>query len=414
MLIIWHHKYEYHELDLAQAQLPHGLFGHFPRVFPQNQVDRIFLLLYSAAYQLPVLAAAANDTSYTCFQTNTKTQLKNRTNPVIRTNQNKYWVVFVIVVFTPLSAHRLFFRNINPTSHRLSHLNCIFFLSQVWSGLVQIPKLNMAYPNRSQIDAAARDAQHQLDQIRAQAEQNLAHQSQSHSHFQYQPPAPNTSTSTTTAAANITAPNMDVCPGRDTVSGAHWYGWPECLICVSCFHTFARSGSLAHPQTMPMWNTRVDQDCCCDMYSPRQRGRYISACQNPGNDTTALLEASRVRAQVWEETMLGLARLDSQREAAEADVYMARAMANINAISAQNNAMIDSYSGLDVSFGSSDTRDGWRTDTGNVYHSWNGVVAEREQLEADEYARIAAEAEGEGEEAKRERERLEARWKEFE
>ena len=297
-----------------------------------------------------------------------------------------------------------------PTDSLISTDFFLGFFLKVKSGLVwsgTYTKLNMAYPNRSQIDA-----QHQIDQIRAQAERTLAHQSQS-SHFQYQPPAPNTSTSTTTAAANITAPNMDVCPGRDTVSGAHWYGWPECLICVSCFHTFARSGSLAHPQTMPMWNTRVDQDCCCDMYSPRQRGRYISACQN-GNDTTALLEASRVRAQVWEETMLGLARLDSQREAAEADVYMARAMANINVISAQNNAMIDSYSGLDVSFGSTDTRDEWRTDTGNVYHSWNGVVAEREQMEADEYARMAAEAEGEGEEAKRERERLEARWKEFE
>lgn len=243
----------------------------------------------------------------------------------------------------------------------------------------------MAYPNRSQIDAAALDAQHQLNQIPAQAEQTLT-----------QTPAP------------TTAPNTNTCPGRNTISAATWYGWPECLICLQCFYTFASTGSLAHPSAMPLWGARVEEPSCCDMYSPRQRGRYTAACQS--RNPAELLEASRLRAQVWEETMLGLARLDAL---GDADVYMAGAMAGVLGVSAGANAMMDSYSSIDASFGgSAGDREEWRTDTGNVYGSWNGVLAEREQLEADGYARVAAA--GEGEEARRERERLEVRWKEFE
>ncbi|KAK0625791.1 hypothetical protein B0T14DRAFT_508593 [Immersiella caudata] len=195
--------------------------------------------------------------------------------------------------------------------------------------------------------------------------------------------------STTLATAPLT------CEGRNPVSSTHWYGWPDCCICTHCFTTFAANTPLAY--AMPFQGEFVSSHTTCDLYSPRQRARYLEACKT--RDVEPLLAASRERSVVWQETVGVILGREAERD-------LARAKAQTMDVSAAHNAMIERYSGLKVSFGD-EVRDEWRTDSGGVYSSWNGVVAEREGKEAEELWTEAANLQGGNGELIA---KLEARW----
>lgn len=89
-------------------------------------------------------------------------------------------------------------------------------------------------------------------------------------------------------------------------------------------------------------------------------------------------------------------------------------------VSAGHNALIESFAGMGSSFdddGGDGKREEWRTESGGVYVSWNGVVAEREGEEADMlWAAAVGDGSGDGDDGLDEGEvaRLEARWAEVE
>ncbi|KAK4442539.1 hypothetical protein QBC34DRAFT_444089 [Podospora aff. communis PSN243] len=193
-------------------------------------------------------------------------------------------------------------------------------------------------------------------------------------------------------------PTIPPCQARNPVPNTHWYGWPDCSICPSCFSSFAAPTPLV--PTMPLQNTFFAAHIICDMYSPRQRARYLVACRT--GDVEALLAASRERNAVYQETVGVVLEMEAERD-------LARAKAEIMTVSAGHNAMIERYRGIG-SLGE-ETRDEWRTDSGGVYSSWHGVVTEREGNEADALWERAVGLEGENAELIA---RLEARWAEVE
>lgn len=193
------------------------------------------------------------------------------------------------------------------------------------------------------------------------------------------------------------------CAGRNPVSDTYWYGWPDCCICTHCFSEFAANSPLV--PFMPLQNYFESSPTICDMYSPRQRTRYITACQTGNIDD--LLSASRERSAVWKETVSVILGLEAEREALAS-------RAEIMSISAGHNAMIERYNAIG-SLGE-ESNDRWTTDTGGVYTSWNGVVAEREAAEADALwaAAEGGGSNGYGDDVGAQIAELEARWAEVE
>lgn len=235
------------------------------------------------------------------------------------------------------------------------------------------------------------DFQAKMDELIAQADANLEQaetNALSQSQSQPSPSSPN--------------PHA-TCPGRYLLSNTHWYGWPTCTICPSCYTTFAQPTPLA--PLMPLHNYFIPAPTLCDMYSPRQRTLYLTACST--GDISSLLSVTEARSAIWHETIGLILQKQSER-----DILLAKA--EIMRVSANHNALIEGYNAM----GSLDDNDEerrrmkWRTDTGGLYSSWNGVVAERERIEADELGEAAGEVEVEMDES--ELRVLEGRWEEVE
>ncbi|KAK0651094.1 hypothetical protein B0T16DRAFT_453599 [Cercophora newfieldiana] len=225
------------------------------------------------------------------------------------------------------------------------------------------------------------DFQAKMNEILSQANAQLQ---QTEHHPPQSPPLP---------PPSETEPPPTTCQGRTPVPNTSWYGWPDCCICTPCFTSFAANTPLV--PLMPLQNQFEPSPTVCDMYSPRQRERYLAASATGNVDE--LLAASRERSAVYTETVAVILEREAEREA-----MVARA--EIMRVSAGNNALIDAYSGME-SLGDEE-REEWRTDAGGVYSSWNGVVAEREGEEADALWVAAVEGGDGGEEVAR----LEARW----
>ncbi|KAI1117637.1 hypothetical protein F5Y14DRAFT_356655 [Nemania sp. NC0429] len=94
---------------------------------------------------------------------------------------------------------------------------------------------------------------------------------------------------------------MPTCRRDYRVENASWFGWNECLICPECHHEFIRGTALA-PATGTQ-ATRVQGAVMCEMYSPRMRNLYLTACASDPPDLKPLLEYSVQRRAVWTQTM---------------------------------------------------------------------------------------------------------------
>ena len=160
--------------------------------------------------------------------------------------------------------------------------------------------------------------------------------------------------------------SMPPCPGRNDVENRLWYGWPDCPVCPDCFETFATGTALA--KDMPYRSQLIEGPEICSMYSERQRGRYLAACES-GN-IEELLAATRERTLIWHQTVPKMEILSSEAQ-------LALAKAEIYQISSHNYAMLDI-----LSLG--DSRTEYQTSTGYTYQSYHGVMAEREANESDE------------------------------
>ncbi|KAK0710655.1 hypothetical protein B0H67DRAFT_263000 [Lasiosphaeris hirsuta] len=192
-------------------------------------------------------------------------------------------------------------------------------------------------------------------------------------------------------------PAPSPCQARNPVPNARWYGWPDCTICTACFASFGADTALA--AAMPLQNYFVADATPCDMYSPRQRARYLAACTGEGT-VEDLLAASRERSAVWLETVPAIIMLgaEAERLAGEAEVLAA---------SARVNRLLEAYAGMG-SLGD-ETREEYGTESGVVHRSWDGVVMEREETEAEALREAAGDAH-----VGAEMTRMEAKWAEVE
>jgi len=231
-------------------------------------------------------------------------------------------------------------------------------------------------------DSILADFQAKMDSILAQAD-----------HPTQPPPQPSTA-----------SPPITKCQGPTPLPNSNWHGWPDCTICPSCFSSFAADTKLA--STMPLQGIFEASACTCDMYSPRQRERYLSACKT--GDVEGFLTACRERGVIWGETVGVLLQ---QRQKGKAERELAQAKAEIMMASAGANRVMEGYAGMG-SLGEEKREEYW-TESGGVHSSWNGVVAEREEGEADALWAEAVAGDGKGL-SEEEVARLEARWAEVE
>ncbi|KAM5346253.1 hypothetical protein ACJ41O_009258 [Fusarium nematophilum] len=152
--------------------------------------------------------------------------------------------------------------------------------------------------------------------------------------------------------------SINPCVRKTAVSGRAWYGWPDCPICPDCYETFVVGTKLA--ATLPLQNSYSDDKKVCCMYSPRQRERYTEACTAGNPDK--LLEASRERQAIWQQTIPVLMEL---KERVDAELEAAAVQRQISATYMCSD-MMGSVSGSNTYvYGS------------GGYKSWDGVLSDQ-------------------------------------
>ncbi|KAL4945627.1 hypothetical protein BDV06DRAFT_184401 [Aspergillus oleicola] len=95
------------------------------------------------------------------------------------------------------------------------------------------------------------------------------------------------------------------CPKLDLVKGRNWYGETGCRICPSCYEEVCRDTYLSQffqaiPELLPP--TRDGEDGIhCDMYSPRMRTKWQSACTS--RDFHSFMQFATYRKSIYDRTV---------------------------------------------------------------------------------------------------------------
>ncbi|KAL2845526.1 hypothetical protein BJX68DRAFT_277274 [Aspergillus pseudodeflectus] len=93
--------------------------------------------------------------------------------------------------------------------------------------------------------------------------------------------------------------NFDLCPKLNLVSGRQWYGNESCRICPACYEEVVRDSYLA--SYFPPTPITIHEETCCDLYSPRMRSKFTTACTT--QDATPFLSFATHRKNVYHQTV---------------------------------------------------------------------------------------------------------------
>ncbi|CAI6093724.1 unnamed protein product [Clonostachys chloroleuca] len=104
--------------------------------------------------------------------------------------------------------------------------------------------------------------------------------------------------------------NIPECPRNNHVASRRWYGWGDCLICQDCYQEVIKDMRKGLP--FEMEDQLVEEERMCSMYSPRMREKFNMAVEK--GDSTELVEYSRVRIQVWTQTIPQIKMLRQMQE----------------------------------------------------------------------------------------------------
>ncbi|CAH0038288.1 unnamed protein product [Clonostachys solani] len=104
--------------------------------------------------------------------------------------------------------------------------------------------------------------------------------------------------------------NIPECPRNNHVASRRWYGWGDCLICQDCYQEVIKDMRKGLP--FELEDQLVAEERMCSMYSPRMREKFSLAVEK--GDSTELVEYSRVRIQVWTQTIPQIKMLRQMQE----------------------------------------------------------------------------------------------------
>ncbi|VUC27993.1 unnamed protein product [Clonostachys rosea] len=150
--------------------------------------------------------------------------------------------------------------------------------------------------------------------------------------------------------------NIPECPRNNHVASRRWYGWSDCLICQDCYQEVIKDMRKGLP--FELEDQLVQEERMCSMYSPRMREKFAMAVEK--GDSTELVEYSRVRIQVWTQTIPQIKMLRQMQE-----MQMMSAMsAGMAGIMYQGAAGIQSVSGATDGYLHGNSSIGWH-DTEN-------------------------------------------------
>jgi hypothetical protein len=108
-----------------------------------------------------------------------------------------------------------------------------------------------------------------------------------------------TATFATFAAFAARLAPTEPCPKLNLVCGWQWYGNESCRICPACYEEVVRDTYLA--AYFPPTPITIHEETCCDLYSPRMRSKFKTACT--AQDATPFLSFATHRKNVYHQTV---------------------------------------------------------------------------------------------------------------
>jgi hypothetical protein len=93
----------------------------------------------------------------------------------------------------------------------------------------------------------------------------------------------------------------DMCPKLNLVSGRQWYGNESCRICPACYEEVVRDSYLAKQGYFPPTPATLTEETVCDLYSPRMRGKFKTACST--QDANTFLSFATHRKNIYMQTV---------------------------------------------------------------------------------------------------------------
>ncbi|KAL3491655.1 hypothetical protein BJX62DRAFT_225030 [Aspergillus germanicus] len=84
-------------------------------------------------------------------------------------------------------------------------------------------------------------------------------------------------------------------------SGRTWYGNDSCWICPACYEEVVRDSYLAKQGYFPPTPVTLTEETVCDLYSPRMRSKFKTACT--AQDATAFLTFATHRKNIYTQTV---------------------------------------------------------------------------------------------------------------